>query len=77
MNDSIIGKFILTVTLCVFIYYVSWLILPFIQVEGDWIHSLFLPVELAFMLPAIFGICFLGALAAFTIYHVRKYVKII
>ncbi|XP_059612849.1 dolichol phosphate-mannose biosynthesis regulatory protein [Phlebotomus argentipes] len=76
MRDSIIGKIVLTLTLLAFIYYVSWLVLPFIQVEGDWIQSLFLPVEFAFMFPAIFGICFLGALALFTLYRVQEHVRI-
>ncbi|GAB0097875.1 hypothetical protein DMENIID0001_135540 [Sergentomyia squamirostris] len=76
MRDSIIGKIILTFTSLVFIYYVAWLLLPFIQVEGDWIQSLFLPVEFAFMFPAIFGICFFGALATFTLYHVWEHVRI-
>uniref|UniRef100_A0A1L8DK93 Dolichol phosphate-mannose biosynthesis regulatory protein n=1 Tax=Nyssomyia neivai TaxID=330878 RepID=A0A1L8DK93_9DIPT len=77
MRDSVIGKIILTLTSCAFIYYFSWLLLPFIQVEDDWIHSLFLPVEFAFMLPVIFGIFFIGALSLFTYFHVRKYVKIL
>ncbi|XP_031839860.1 uncharacterized protein LOC116430197 [Nomia melanderi] len=71
-TDSETGKVILLVTLILFLYYTIWIIaLPFI--DDSKIRLLFGSPDLALMIPAISGLCFIGGLILFTIYHVKPY----
>lgn len=66
------GKVILIVTLVLFLYYTIWVIgLPFI--DDNRIRSLFGSRDFALTVPAILGLCFIGGLVLFTIYHVGPY----
>ncbi|XP_053974334.1 uncharacterized protein LOC128874078 [Hylaeus volcanicus] len=71
-SDCEKGKVILIVTLVSFFYYTIWVIgLPFI--DDNRIRSLFGSQNVALMIPAILGLCFIGGLVFFTIYHVKPY----
>ena len=39
------------------------------------IHSFFPSLEYAFILPAIFGVIFLGGIVVFTLYHIWDFIK--
>lgn len=71
-SDSERGKLILLVTTILFLYYTIWVIgFPFI--DDDKVRSLFGSQELALIIPAVSGFCFIGGLILFTIYHVKPY----
>lgn len=71
-SDRERGRIILIVTTVLFLYYTIWVIgLPFI--DDNRIRSLFGSHNLALIVPAISGLCFVGGLILFTIYHVRPY----
>lgn len=71
-SDHKTGKAILIVTIILFLYYTMWVIaLPFI--DDIKIRSLFASHNIALMVPAISGLCFIGGLILFTIYHVKPY----
>ncbi|XP_015436255.1 PREDICTED: dolichol phosphate-mannose biosynthesis regulatory protein [Dufourea novaeangliae] len=71
-SDSERGKVILLVTIILFLYYTIWVIgLPFI--DDSKIQSLFGSQDLALMVPAIAGLCFIGGLILFTVYNVKPY----
>ncbi|XP_076238195.1 uncharacterized protein LOC143181579 [Calliopsis andreniformis] len=71
-SDREKGKVILILTIILFLYYTVWVIgLPFI--EDSRIRSLFASHDFALMVPAISGLCFIGGLILFTVYHVRPY----
>lgn len=44
-------------------------------VAGNLIHSFFPPLEYAFILPAIFGVLFLGGIAVFSLYHIWDFIR--
>lgn len=71
-SDRRKGKVILIVTCILFLYYTIWVIgLPFI--EDNRIRAFFGSHNVALMVPAISGLCFVGGLILFTIYHVKPY----
>lgn len=74
-SDRKKGKAILIVTCILFLYYTIWIIgLPFI--DDNRIQSCFGSYNIALMFPAILGLCFIGGLILFTIYHVKPYYSI-
>ncbi|KOC60064.1 hypothetical protein WH47_09204 [Habropoda laboriosa] len=71
-SDRKKGKVILIVTSILFLYYTIWVIgLPFI--EDNRIRLFFGSHNIALVVPAISGLCFIGGLVLFTIYHVKPY----
>ncbi|CAK9806748.1 hypothetical protein ANTPLA_LOCUS5010 [Anthophora plagiata] len=71
-SDRKKGKAILIVTSILFLYYTIWVIgLPFI--DDNRIRSFFGSHNIALVIPAISGLCFIGGLVLFTIYHVKPY----
>lgn len=71
-SDRKKGKAILIVTSILFLYYTVWVIgLPFI--EDDRVRAFFGSHDIALMVPAISGLCFIGGLVLFTVYHVKPY----
>lgn len=71
-SDRQKGKAILILTLVLFLYYTIWVIgLPFI--DDDRLRSLFYSYNLALIVPASFGLIFIGGLILFTVYHIRPY----
>ncbi|XP_020278746.1 dolichol phosphate-mannose biosynthesis regulatory protein [Pseudomyrmex gracilis] len=73
-SDRQKGKVILILTLILFLYYTIWVIgLPFI--DDDRLRSLFYPYNLALIVPASFGLIFIGGLILFTVYHIRPYLS--
>lgn len=71
-SDREKGKLILIVTIILFLYYTIWIIgLPFI--DDDRLRSLFCSHDFALVVPAVSGLCFIGGLVLFTLYHVRPY----
>lgn len=71
-SDHKKGKAILIVTSILFLYYTIWIIaLPFI--DDIRIQSLFASHNIALIVPAVLGLCFIGGLILFTIYHVKPY----
>ncbi|XP_043251337.1 dolichol phosphate-mannose biosynthesis regulatory protein [Colletes gigas] len=71
-SDCEKGKVILIVTLVLFLYYTIWVIgLPFI--DDNRVQSLFGSHNLALIIPAVLGLCFVGGLVLFTIYHIWPY----
>ncbi|XP_076763120.1 uncharacterized protein LOC143430632 [Xylocopa sonorina] len=71
-NDRKKGKAILIVTSISFLYYTVWIIgLPFI--EDNRLRAFFGSHDIALVVPAISGLCFIGGLVLFTIYHVQPY----
>jgi len=67
-SDREKGKVVLIVTIAVFLYYTVWVIgLPFI--DDSKLQSLFYSHNIALVAPAIFGLCFIGGLVIFTLYH--------
>lgn len=78
-SNALLGKLILALTLSVFAYYFFWVgVLPFMVIdssEASWIHSLFPDRKFAFLVPAVFGVVFIGGLSVFTLYHLRSVKK--
>lgn len=73
-SDREKGKVILILTSVVFLYYTIWMIgLPFIDDSRLW--SLFYSHNIALMVPATIGLCLIGGLVLFTLYHVRPYLS--
>ncbi|XP_017875024.1 dolichol-phosphate mannose synthase subunit 2 [Ceratina calcarata] len=71
-SDRKKGQAILIVTAILFSYYtISVIGLPFI--ENDRVRAFFAHHGIALMVPAISGLCFIGGLVLFTIYHVKPY----
>lgn len=71
-SDHKWGKAILIVTCILFLYYTIWVIgLPFI--DDSRIRSFFGSHNVALLVPAISGLCFVGGLILFTVYHVKPY----
>lgn len=74
-SNALLGKLILALTLSVFAYYFFWVgVLPFMVIDASdasWIHSLFPDRKFAFLIPAVFGVFFIGGLSLFTLYHLR------
>lgn len=71
-NDRKRGKVILILTSSLFLYYTIWIIgLPFI--DDNRIRSFFGSHNIALIIPAVSGLCFIGGLVLFTIYHVKPY----
>ncbi|OAD52587.1 hypothetical protein WN48_00747 [Eufriesea mexicana] len=71
-SDRKKGKVILILTSILFLYYTIWIIgLPFI--DDKRIRSFFGSNNVALIVPAISGLCFIGGLVLFTIYHVKPY----
>lgn len=74
VSDHDKGKRILIFTSIIFLYYTLWIIgLPFI--DDDRLQSFFYPQHLALLIPAICGLCFVGGLVIFTLYHIRSYIS--
>lgn len=74
ISDHDKGKQILIFTSIIFLYYTLWIIgLPFI--DDDRLQSFFYPQHLALLIPAICGLCFVGGLVIFTLYHIRSYIS--
>ncbi|XP_037879430.1 dolichol-phosphate mannose synthase subunit 2 [Glossina fuscipes] len=75
-SDANVGKIVFVIAVSVFLYYFFWVsILPFMLIdEGNLIHSFFPPLKYAFILPATFGIVFLGGIAIFTLYHIWDFI---
>lgn len=74
-SDHKKGKVILIVTCILFLYYTIWIIgLPFI--DDNRIRSFFGSYNIALMFPAILGLCFIGGLILFTLYHIKPYYSI-
>lgn len=74
VSDHDKGKQILIFTSIIFLYYTLWIIgLPFI--DDDRLQSFFYPQHLALLIPAICGLCFVGGLVIFTLYHIRSYIS--
>lgn len=75
-SNALQGKLILALTLSVFSYYFFWVgVLPFMVIdsnEASWIYALFPDRQIAFLIPAIFGVVFIGGLSVFTLYHLRN-----
>lgn len=72
-SDREKGKIVLILTSVVFIYYTIWVIgLPFI--DDNRLQSLFYSHNIALIVPAISGLCFIGGLVLFTIYHLAKFI---
>ncbi|XP_037928803.1 dolichol-phosphate mannose synthase subunit 2 [Teleopsis dalmanni] len=76
-SNAHVGKIVLAISVSVFLYYFFWVsILPFMLIdEENLLHSFFPPLEYAFIVPAVFGVIFLGGIAIFTLYHMWTYVK--
>lgn len=78
-SNALLGKLILALTLSVFSYYFFWVgVLPFMVIdssEDSWIYSLFPESKFAFMVPAVFGVLFIGGLSVFTLYHLRGHLR--
>lgn len=73
ISDHNRGKHILIFTSIIFFYYTLWIIgLPFI--DDDRLQSFFYPQHLALLIPAICGLCFVGGLVIFTLYHIKPYI---
>lgn len=71
-SDRKKGKVTLIVTSFLFLYYTVWIIgLPFI--DDNRIRSFFGSHNIALIVPAVSGLCFIGGLVLFTIYHVKPY----
>ncbi|XP_043588852.1 dolichol-phosphate mannose synthase subunit 2 [Bombus pyrosoma] len=71
-SDRKTGKVILILTSSLFLYYTIWIIgLPFI--DDNRIRSFFGSHNIALIIPAVSGLCFIGGLVLFTIYHVKPY----
>lgn len=71
-SDRQKGKAILIVTLILFLYYTTWVIgVPLI--DDIRFRSLFFSHYLALVVPACFGLIFIGGLILFTVCHVRWY----
>ncbi|XP_050587418.1 uncharacterized protein LOC126920722 [Bombus affinis] len=71
-SDRKRGKVILILTSSLFLYYTIWIIgLPFI--DDNRIRSFFGSHNIALIIPAVSGLCFIGGLVLFTIYHVKPY----
>ncbi|XP_076477411.1 uncharacterized protein LOC143303140 [Bombus vancouverensis nearcticus] len=71
-SDRKRGKVILILTSSLFLYYTIWIIgLPFI--DDNRIRSFFGSHNIALIIPAVSGLCFVGGLVLFTIYHVKPY----
>lgn len=71
-SDRKRGKAILILTSSLFLYYTIWIIaLPFI--DDNRIRSFFGSHNIALIIPAVSGLCFIGGLVLFTIYHVKPY----
>ncbi|XP_029405559.2 uncharacterized protein LOC105225030 [Bactrocera dorsalis] len=75
-SNSQVGKIVVVVALTLFLYYFFWVsILPFMLIdEGNFIHSLFPPLEYAFIFPAIFGVIFIGGISIYTLYHIWDHI---
>lgn len=74
-SDRKRGKVILILTSSLFLYYTIWIIgLPFI--DDNRIRSFFGSHNIALIIPAVSGLCFIGGLVLFTIYHVKPYFSI-
>ncbi|XP_012229413.1 uncharacterized protein Dpm2 [Linepithema humile] len=66
------GKVILILTIVLFLYYTIWTIgLPF--TDDDRLRFFFYSHDLALIVPASFGLIFIGGLILFTLYHVKPY----
>ncbi|KAK2587690.1 hypothetical protein KPH14_003807 [Odynerus spinipes] len=75
-SDREKGKLILILTSIIFLYYTVWIIgSPFI--DDDRLQSFFYPQHLALLIPAICGLCFIGGLVIFTLYHRDKKSKVL
>ncbi|KAI8117739.1 dolichol-phosphate mannose synthase subunit 2 [Lucilia cuprina] len=76
-SNAKVGEIVLIVAVSIFLYYFFWVsILPFMLIdEGNLIHSFFPPLEYAFILPAVFGVIFLGGIVVFTLYHIWDFIK--
>lgn len=71
-SDRKRGQVILILTSSLFLYYTIWIIgLPFI--DDNRIRSFFGSHNIALIIPAVSGLCFIGGLVLFTIYHVKPY----
>lgn len=72
-SDREKGKIILIITSILFIYYTIWVIgLPFI--DDNCLQSLFYSHNIALIVPALSGLCFIGGLVVFTLYHLSPFI---
>ncbi|KAH8385810.1 dolichol phosphate-mannose biosynthesis regulatory protein [Drosophila serrata] len=71
-SNAQLGKIILIAAIAVFFYYFFWVaVLPFMLIdEGNPIRLFFPPLKYAFIVPTVFGVIFLGGIAAFSFYHI-------
>lgn len=73
-NDQEKGKALLIIASVIFLYYTLWIIgLPFI--DDTRLKSLFYSHNIALMIPAVCGLCFVGGLIVFTAYNVKPYLN--
>lgn len=73
-TDKEKGKALLISASVVFLYYTVWVIgLPFI--DDNRLKSLFYSHNIALMVPAVCGLCFVGGLIIFTAYHIKPYLS--
>lgn len=73
-TDQEKGKAILITASVLFLYYTLWVIgLPFI--DDNRLKSLFYSPDIALIIPAISGLCFVGGLTIFTLYHIKPYLE--
>lgn len=71
MNDKTIGSLLIVLSVTFSVYYTAWVIgLPFFD-EDHFIHSLFPPVYLALLVPALMGLVFIGSLIIFCVIELR------
>ncbi|KAH8319321.1 hypothetical protein KR067_000633 [Drosophila pandora] len=71
-SNAQLGKLILSAAIFAFSYYFFWVaVLPFMLIdEANPIRLFFPPLKYAFIVPTVFGVIFLGGIAAFSFYHI-------
>lgn len=75
MSNSENGKIILILVSIFFLYYTVWVfVVPLIDDDG--FRSSFYPQNVALMIPVVTGLCFIGGLIIFTLYHIRPHLGI-
>lgn len=73
-SDREKGKALLITASVLFLYYTLWVIgSPFI--DDSRLKSMFYSNNIALMVAAISGLCFVGGLTIFTFYHIRPYLN--
>jgi len=67
MQDRIIGALLVSVSVVGVVYYTMWvLILPFFSNDHP-VHSMFPPITVALLIPALLGLAFIGSLVVLTV----------